>query len=258
MTRPRKQLYFPAIQTESDLNYIPKPTRDETKRALFRSMPHGFVIVHNQRIGIKGGTEALQRAVYEGDPRNVRDLTRVLATAAFGTAYHLYAEDMMFLDDPSQLKMYRQVVLPELQDAETGEEIPKEKQMEAALTGLVGASRLARKIEEEHAIGNIDHTQDNYDLGVALTHQGARLSVLAGNVSGRGDELRVRANALIAAGKGMVGMLELSGRIGSRPTFAQLGDEQSPWRRYLHDEQAVISQRAHKILLEEIEEASAA
>lgn len=258
MTRPRRQLHFPAVQTERDFNYVPRPTRDETKRELFRSMPPGFVVVHYQKIGLRAGTEALNHAVQAGDERVVDELAELFASMSYGTAYHLYAEDAAFATDPAKIRMYRQVWLPEMVDPETGRVLERAELMDHTISGLAHAAELATQIQDNHE-QYFDNTNNKKKLGATLAHQGVNLSVLAGHVTGHhGTIEQVQANVFMAAEKGRVRMLELSGRTGSRPTAAQLADEQSPLRRYLNDNPSALSREGYRILREEIEEASAA
>lgn len=221
-------------------------------------MPPGFVVVHYQRIGTRAGVEALDRISESENPHDIDDMTSLLASTSYGTAWHLYAEQMAFQDDPSRIRMYRQVWLPELQNPETGRVLERDAQMDNVLTGLAYAADLAEAIESNH-VDCFDNTKNNYELGKVLAHMGARLSVVSDRVSGEhGTPEQVQGRVLMAAERGRTSMLQLSGKIDSRPSFAQVADEHSPLRRQLNDDPTLLSQKAHKILLEEIEEASAA
>lgn len=244
-------MHFPAIQTPTDLAYKPAASRDPEEIEWLTGLPGGIVIARNQKIGTTAAEIAFDRGTEELGIVQARDLVGVLAVVAFGTAYHLYAENR------GLTSMYRRVRLVEITDPTTGERLTEQELADMTSSGLEAAEGLASGIEQR-VLAHKPHDHTDIILGKTLAHTGARLAVVDKGINRWPDEPRSQQDAVYGfTFLAHQQMLELSGKLGARPTMAQLPDEQSPLRRYLNDDSLAINQANYTILKESIEEARA-
>ena len=255
MPKPRSEIFFPTIQTPLDTNYVPKPTRNEREAELLKGKPTGIVIARNQRIGLDAGYTAYLRLIdAEESILTVDSLGSLLSSVALGTSYHLYAQQ------DAQKVMYRRVKIPRLDNRSSYD--GSEDIVDEGLDLIKDAAIRANSIQEKVLVGE-PIEKDNRKLGRSLARAGVTLAVvdISDTILPNRDNLTdrdIQNTTWFEVQRAYQMMLELSGTIGSRPTVAQLADEQSPLRRHMNDDRAFVAQRAHTVLLEQIEEARAA
>lgn len=253
MSKPRSEIFFPAIQTAKDLNYVPKPTRDAARAEWFSDKPAGIVIAWQQKVGSVAASRAFDRIVETGNENDIENVSNLLALTSFGTAYHVFAEH------DAERVMYRRAKIPRLINPDTKERVTQDDLLASAQTGLANAADLAMMIEtlliEDKPSKQLQ--KKSRSLGRILAPTGATLAAIqAGAADLHTDEEGMQWYTWLAAQGAYLRMLELSGKIDTRPTIAQLPDTHSPLRRFMNDDQQFTNKTTHKVLLEEVEEAA--
>ncbi len=244
--KPRKQFDFETIETRPELDYVPPKSRDSLRIELFTNKPPGFVIAWQQMIGAQASAEAFNNIAEEGSQADLRELSGVLSVTAIGTAYHTFA-----VPEQHQL-MYRKIRLPRMVESETKERTSQEELVDDVRAGLSRAADLATMIEEIVSERRDPHTL-NEKLGRSLATTGFTLAAIHEGISElRDDEAGMQHAAWKAARSAATRSIELSGAMGARPTFAQLADEHSPLRRYMHDHPEFAPEPVHTVLVEEV------
>ncbi len=248
MSKPRSEIFFPAVQTARDNNYIPKPTRDEERAEWFSGKP-GIVIPYQQKIGTIAASQAFDRIVETGNEENVKNISNLLALTSFGTAYHVFAEH-----DADRV-MYRRAKIPTMINPDTKERVSQDDLLALAQVKLANAADLAMEIEQARIEGKPLRKKSRM-LGRVLAPAGATLATIEADVAHmNGDEKDMQWHTWRAAQGSYLRMLELSGKLDTRPTVAQLADEHSPLRRFMNDDQEFMNKATHTAVLEEVEEA---
>lgn len=227
------------------------PTRDEKLARQFEGGPRGIVIARYQHIGSLAALKTFEHMVdNDVSPDDFFSAADLFAMTSIGTAYHTFAQPK------SKHVMYRRVKIPRLVDSETEQRVTHEELVRKTQTGLAQAADLAVMIE------NMVQERQPVDranewLGRSLATTGMDLAALEADLTSlRLDEEDMQWESWQAAQGAYLRTIELSGKIGARPTVAQLADDQSPLRRYLHDNKESVSQMVYRTLLEQIEAAS--
>ncbi|HEY1085579.1 MAG TPA: hypothetical protein VGE34_02540 [Candidatus Saccharimonadales bacterium] len=248
MSKPRSEIFYPAVQTASDKNYVPKPTRDEKRAELF-SGKTGIVIPWQQKIGTIASARAFNRIAQTGNEENIKNISNLLALTSFGTAYHVFAER-----DADRV-MYRRAKIPTMINPDTKERTSQDDLLVLAQGRLAEAADLAIGIEQA-CIDGRSLRGKSHMLGRVFAPAAATLATIEAGVADMdGNEKDMQWHAWQAAQGSYLRMLELSGKLDARPTVAQLADEHAPLRRFMNDDQHFVNKVSHKTLLEEIEEA---
>lgn len=245
--RPRRQFHFPAVQTATDLDYVPKPTRDEALAAEYKGKPSGIVIARLQKVGSAAAARAFTKTVETGDSHDISDMSNLLSIVSFGTAYHVYAQH------EGDKVMYRQVPLPNLVDPDSKERMSRGELIAQAQNHLAHTAQVAIEIEKL-LLNRSDFEKANLYLGRSFARAGVLLAALKEDLPQlRLEEVEMQHEAWRAAQSTYARTLELSGQIGARPTIAQIADDQSPFRRFMNDNPDFVSQTVHSTLVDEVD-----
>lgn len=245
--KPRSEIFFPVVQTPSDVDYVPLPKRDPRQIAEFEGGPRGIVIARQQKLGAAVAATTFERVVTADDDEQLAEVADLFSQLAIGTAYHTFAQR------EADRVMYRRVKIPMMIDPETGKRTSEQQLIESAQAGLAHTAQLAIMIDEQ--VGERSDVRGiNQQFGYALATTGMTLAAIKADIAG----LRLNAEDMQwhswqAAQGAYLRTFELSGKIGVRPTLAQLPDEGSPLRRYLNDDSDSVSQPTYEVLLDEIE-----
>lgn len=247
MTKPRSELFFHVVQTPDDADYVPSRKRSPELIERFEGKPPGVVIAWQQKVGTAAVAQAFERIGSTGDRDDTLELAEMASYLAIGTAYHLFAQK------EAKRVMYRRVRIPRMIDPETGKRTSEQELVESAQAGLAHAAQLAividEMVNEERSIG-----KQNEQLGLSLATTGMTLAVIGDSVASlRDDAEDMQWHTWQAAQGSYLRTFELSGLIGVRPTFAQLADDQSPYRRYLNDDSESVTQTVFETLINEVD-----
>ncbi|MBC7512244.1 hypothetical protein H7142_01110 [Candidatus Saccharibacteria bacterium] len=244
---PRTEVFFPVVQTPADTDYVPLPTRDAAMIAMFEGRPRGIRIAWQQKVGSEAAARAFGTIKDIGSEQDIREAADFFATTAIGTAHHA------FLQREGDDVMYHRAKLPKMVNAEADYYTSQEELIEEAASGLRYAADLADAIETGVLEGSPVHRM-NERLGRSLARTGLTLAVISQNVSSERDDMVGMQYLAWQAGQGAyTRTVELSGRIGARPTIAQLADEQSPLRRYMNDDPDSVSDDVYRLIVYEVE-----
>lgn len=247
--RPRRELAFPAVQTPTDLDFVPKKSRDPEEIATFLERRRkGAVIARNQRIGVKVMFNTFVQGRKELNAEDLDKLTDFISMLGFGTAYHLFVQHDS--DDVDR----RHIKLPTMKDDETGSRLYRADLLDQTAILLKQANEDARLIEFFSRV-RASQPVRSQRLGRTLASVGVTGAAVAARVSQeRGNEEKMQWHAWKAAQGAMVRMFELSGRVGERPTAAALADPHSELSRYLHDDTEFMSPDVYELLQTQVTE----
>lgn len=245
--KPRTEVFFPVVQTPADTDYVPLPTRDPAMIALFEGRPRGIRIAWQQKVGTEAAARVFGTIKDVGSEQDIREAATFFATTAIGTAHHA------FLQRDGDDVMYHRAKLPIMVNTETDHYVAQEELIEEAAAGL----RYAAELSDEIETGVLERSpvrRTNERLGRSLARTGLTLAVISQNVSAQRDDPTGMQHLAWQAGQGAyTRTVELSGRIGARPTIAQLADEQSPLRRYMNDDPDSVSDDVYRLIVHEVE-----
>lgn len=244
---------FNTIQSSDLSDYVPSPTRDPNRLATFSGHP-GIVIPFQQKVATDAVERSFAQIVTSGQPDDIVDAADLFAQTAMGTAYHTFAQHQ------SSERMYRNVRLPDMIDRETKERLSEEELLERTQRGLSSAAELAAVIEEMTFKGRSPEliSKKNLVLGRSLATTAVGLAVVKHRVAYlRLDEADMQDAARIAAQDTYNASLDLTKRLGVRPTFAQFADDHSPQMQYLSTDPGSVSQPVYASLVGELARAEA-
>lgn len=182
----------------------------------------------------------------EGIEKDVESMAEIFAVTSMGTAYHTVALS------PSAERMYFKSRLPETFDPDSSKAITNEALVERSKVGLAIAAKLALDVYE--LIESSSRTSDaNESYGRRIADTGLVLAAISAGVSKvGGSEADVQRGAWGAGMSSYMSAIELSGRIGTRPTVAQFADSESPLRRYLYDVRGSVTETVYDALVDNV------
>lgn len=249
--RPRRMYAFNTIQSSKLADYAPSPTRDPKRLAMF-SGRSGVVIPWQQKVATDAVERSFGQIVASGQSENIIEAASLFAQTAMGTAYHTFAQNQ------SEEVMYRNVRLPDMMDRETLERLEQEELIAHAQDGLVRAAELATVIEEMAFKDRSPEliAKKTLMLGKSLAKTGVTLAVITDGVADlRFDESYMQDAARLAAQKSYKTSLDLTKKIGVRPTFAQFADSHSPLMQHISTDPESLSQPVYDSLVGELDRA---
>lgn len=249
MNKPRREYVFNTVQSSQSSDYVPAPTRDPERRALFVGGAPGTVIAWQQKIGIIAAEKTLSGLEVNEDKDHVHDAADLFAVTAMGTAYHTFAQHS------SDEVMFRRIKLPRMFDPELDYHIEQGELVEKALNGLAHAAELAMTIEQMIRASRSRElvAKKNLALGRLLATTGVTLAVIKDGVANlRMDEVGMQEAAMQAAAASYEKSIDLTKQLGVRPTFAQFADNRSPLMQYLNIDEASVAQPVYEALVSEI------
>jgi len=249
MTRPRREYVFNTVQSSSLSDYVPDPTRDPERRAIFEGGNQGIVVAWLQKVGAIAAERTFSEVAGTNDAEQITDAADLFATAAMGTAYHTFAQHH------ADEVMFRRINLPRMFDPESGKRTSQEELIEKAQLGLMHAAELASIIEEMVREGRNSKllTKKNLTLGRSLATTGVALSVVRRNVAGlQLSEFEAQEEAMWSAQASYDHSGDLTRVLGVRPTIAQFADNRSPFMQYLNTDKNSVMQPVYEKLVAEI------
>lgn len=236
------------------MDYVPAKSRDPKRIELFSGKPAGSVIAIQQRVGIEA-LQATFNTLESDESYGMEDLRRVsdvTAVAALGTAHHAFGEP------EADNLAFRRIKIAKVFDPKTHEHLTADKLLASIQTGLANSAELAAEIEER-TLERKDTMKPSDKLGRMLATVGFAAAALHDGIDRQyGNEADVQHVSWLSARAASQRALDLSDTIGTRPTVAQLPDDQSPLRRYMNDNPWLVPAPAYGILLDEVNTAMAA
>lgn len=245
---------FNTIQSSDLSDYVPSRTRDPNRLAMFSGHP-GIVIPYQQAVATSAVEQSFAQIVSGGEQDDIEGAADLFAQTAMGTAYHTFAQHQ------SADIMYRNVRLPDMLDRETQERrLTQDDLLERAQRGLSHAAELAGVIEEMTFKGRSPElvSKKNLVLGRSLATTGVTLAVITDRVAYlRMNAVDMQDAARLAAQKTYEASLDLTMKLGVRPTFAQFADSRSPLMQHLSTDHESVSQPLYTTLVGELASAEA-
>jgi hypothetical protein len=120
--------------------------------------------------------------------------------------------------------------------------------------GLEVAESWARLIERM-TLEQREPWRQEKKMGASLANTGLLAAAVADNVAAlRLGKVEMQDASYEAATRAYVGMLELSGKIGVRPTLAQIANKHSPLMQHIYRDRHSLSQGVYTRLNGELEE----
>ncbi len=249
MSRERREYVFNTVQTAEGLDYVPAPTRDKERLAMFTGR-QGVVIPWLQKVGVTTAERTFNHIADAGSDSDIEEAASLLAVTGMGSAYHTYAQH--FGDEV----MFRRAKLPIMIDPETDERLSPENLIEKAKIDLSRTAELASVVEEmvfKDRSPNMIARKD-IQLGRALATSAVTLAVIKHNVANmRMDRVEMQEAAMQAAHTEYEAALDLTDALGVRPTMAQFADERSPLMQHYANNPRVLSQAVYSTLVGEAE-----
>ncbi len=245
--RPRRELAFPAVQTPTDLDFVPKKSRDPEEIARLQEQKRaGQVIVRKQRMGITVLQRTFEEGMRELSAGDADQLARFTSEVGLGSAYHL------FVQHDADMVGERRVKLPIVQDDSTDERFYRKDLAIITEFWLMAAGLEANAIEKAHR-KNRGIEARSRRLGRSLAEAGIYAAVLAERVpQQQGSEEKMQWHAWKAAQDSMRHMLELTNKIGERPTVAALMDSHSNFSQYLYADNEFMPLDVYDLLQDQI------
>jgi hypothetical protein len=248
-TRPRQEFQFPTTKDRPDLDYVPARSRDPRRIELFTGKT-GLVIPIQQRVGVEA-LLATYRTMDKSENYGMEDLRAIsdlTAMTTLGTAHHAFGEP------EAENLAFRRIKIARVYDPKTSEHLTAPKLLGTIETGLKHSVDLAADVEER-TLERKDTTKRSDQLGRLLATVGFAAAALHDGIDRQhGSDVDVQQVSWLSARAASQRALDLSDTIGTRPTVAQLPDEQSPLRRYMNDNPWLVPSPAYGVLLDKISE----